>query len=311
MKTLICSLTGLAALLLISSMGLAQQNAPGPAAGAPPPVVNNAAGLARAQAIGSTAVQAARAGQTFQGNPRFDRAVLGRDNVNPPAFGQQGGRINGDGGPIVGNGQVVGPDNGSAGFVSGGSYVDGYGNPTTVYGANVSAEADLIRSQGEFNRNTAQAEVHHEQARELNIDNRYRAVTTYFDVREKNREMRNRERGLPPTEEDLIRYNQSRIPARLSAAELDRQIGEIHWPALLMRPEFNEHRARLAELFYNRGYYNSGLASENYVNVKAEADRMLGTLQTLVYDVDPQAYLHAKKFIVGLSYEARFVATAG
>jgi hypothetical protein len=306
MKTFIRAWTGLAALVFMSPLGIAQQNVPGPVAGTPPAVNNNAAGHARAQAIGSTATQAARAGETFHGNPRFDRTVL-RGNPNTNGFAQQGRRS--DDGGLIPTGPssepVPEPGFGGGGYASGGG---GFGTAAAAAGF---AEAEVIRSQGEFNRNTAQAEVSHEQARELNIDNRYRSVSAYFDIREKNREMRNRERGLPATEEDLIRYNQSRIPDRLSAADLDRQIGEIHWPALLMRPEFDEHRARLSELFYDRGYYNSGLASSNYVEVKAEAERMLNTLQTLVYEVDPQAYLHAKKFVVGLSYEARFVASAG
>lgn len=312
MKTLIRMWTGLAALALMAPLGVAEQNMPGPVAGTPPAVNNNAAGHARAQAIGSTAPQAARAGETFHGNPRFDRTVLGRGNGNNNGLGQQGRRID-DGGLVpTGPSNEPQPEPGfDNGFGGSGGYASGSGGFGTASAATGFAEAEVIRSQGEFNRNTAQAEVSHEHARELNIDNRYRGVSNYFDIREKNREMRNRERGVPPTEEDLIRYNQSRIPDRLSAADLDRQIGEIHWPALLMRSEFDEHRARLGELFYNRGYYNSGLASSNYVQIKAESDRMLATLQSLVYEVDPQAYLHAKKFVVGLSYEARFVATAG
>ena len=316
MKTIRLSALGAFAYSVVaaSSFTVAQQNAPPPAGGGPGVAAAQGAaavqgardGAARAQAIGSTAPQAARAGERFTGNPRFDRTVLGRNgqNGNGQNNGQQDGQgsQDGQGGDSTGSG--VDP-----GFVGGGG--GGSGITTTAYGAARTAEADVIRSQGEFNRNTAAAQVLHEDARGKNIDNRYSAVSNYFEVREANREMRSRERGLRPTEESVIRYNQSRIPQRLSAADLDRQIGEIHWPAVLMQPQFEEHRARLATLFYERGYHNSGLASANYVQVKAEAALMSATLESLVYDVDPQAYLHAKKFITGPSYEARFVATAG
>jgi hypothetical protein len=314
MKTSVYSVLGATACYFSASLVLAQQqNVPGPVAGTPPAVNQNAAGHARAQAIGSTAPQAARAGQTFQGDRRFDRTVLGRNNLNQNGqFDQNGRRVDSQGRPIEAPPNDGTQPDGSfdPGFSGGASYVSVGGGPATAYGAAVIADAEVIRSMGEFNRSSAQAMIHQEKAREMNIDNRSRAVSAYFSAREINREMRSNERGPVASAADLIRYNKQRTPERLSSAELDRQIGEIHWPAVLLRSEFDDHRGRLAELFADRGYYNSGLASTNYVSVKDEADRMLDTLQSLVYDIEPQSYVQAKKFISSLSYEARFVATA-
>src|SRR5687767_8475059 len=102
---------GLSTLLLLatSNMGLAQSRPPLGGGGGVQAAQGAAAvqgaqnAAARAQAIGSTAQQAARAGETFQGNPRFDRTVLGRGN-NRQAGGQPDGQGDGQGTSSTGGG---------------------------------------------------------------------------------------------------------------------------------------------------------------------------------------------------------------
>jgi len=190
----------------------------------------------------------------------------------------------------------------------GGGYAGGGSGAVTVAEAQTRADAEFVRSAGQFNRDTGTAEVLHQEAINRGIDNRYDAVDTYFDVRRLNRQQRNAERGPSPTQEDVLRYSQDRLPQRLPLASLDRNSGAISWPAVLMRPEFDDHRARLEHVFQGRSYYNSGAASQSYLEIKQEADRMMLTLQDRVYEIDPFAYVQAKNFIKGLSFEGRFVA---
>ncbi len=168
--------------------------------------------------------------------------------------------------------------------------------------------ADGLRGLGEFNKNTATANVLTQEAHEKAIQNRSDEVQAYFAARQLNREQRNAARGPVPTHEEILRYSQSALPERLSNFALDRQTGAIHWPAALMRPEFNEHRARLEQIFQGRSYYNSGVASESYLEIKEEANSMLATLQDSVRETEPTAYIQARKFIAGLGYEGRFPA---
>ena len=213
------------------------------------------------------------------------------------------------------NGQFVGDQSGNgffddgSGLLGGGSsYASGGGGGvvTAAQGAAMGI-ADGIRSIGEANKNTAAGEVLHERARSQEITNDYQGVQTYFQVRQLNRQQRAFERGPMPTQDDLIRYSQSRLPERLSLAALDRHSGAIHWPAVLMRPEFDDNRAELDQIFQGRSIYNSGLGSESYVEIQDAANRMLATLQDLVRDIDPTVYVQARKFITGLGYEGRFV----
>jgi hypothetical protein len=271
------------------------------------------------------------AGGSNRAPDRFDRTLLdrrlgqlrdtvggaGRGFVPPPQTnqpqdfaggGQFGGGGFGGGGEFGGGGGIVDPAlAGLAGdsYSSGGYSGMGYG---TLPAGQLHGTADMIRGIGEANRNTATATLLNEKAEEQSIQNWFDSVTAYFKAREANREFRRREQLPISSQEDRVRYSQARLPRRLTDGQLNRDIGDIRWPAVLMAPEFAEHRERLEELFYNRSYYNSGLASTNFVEVKAETERMLATLQNFVEVTEPQSYLHAKNFIQGLSYEARFVA---
>jgi len=259
-------------------------------------------------------------GGSNRAQDRFDRSPLdralgqlrntvgggGRGFVPPPATNQPqdfpptdvggGGQMFDEGGlgPLVGGG--LGGSGGGSVYAS---------NPTAAV---MHGGADMIRSIGEANRNSATANVLHEKAREQAIDNWYDSVVTYFKAREANRELRRREDAPISSQEDRVRYSQTRLPKRLDDSQLNRDIGDIRWPAVLTAPEFADNRERLEELFYNRSYYNSGSASTNYLEIKAETDRMLAKLQDFVEVTEPQAYLQARNFIQGLSYEARFVA---
>jgi hypothetical protein len=271
------------------------------------------------------------AGGSNRAPDRFDRTVLDRrlgqlrDTVGgsgrgfqpPPltnqpqdfAGGQFGGDAGFDGGGDFGSGGLVGDPAlaGLAGGIGGGGGYSGMGYGTLPAGQ-LHGTADMIRGIGEANRNTATATLLNEKAEEQSIQNWYDNVTAYFKGREANREFRRREQLPISSQEDRVRYSQARLPRRLSDGELNRDIGDIRWPAVLMAPEFAEHRERLEELFYNRSYYDSGLASSSFVEIKAETERMLATLQNYVEVTEPQSYLHARNFIQGLSYEARFVA---
>jgi hypothetical protein len=319
MKTISFAFAGML-LVSILSTAWAQQNAPIPV---PSGGVGGPAGNPNLERANNALPQAA--GGSNRNFDRFDRTQLdrqlgnlrnttggpNRQNQAPPQTNQPEDLLQAQQGNQNQQSNQQNPDQsglGLGGFSS--TVIDSGGFVTTPYAAGVTAEGNKIRSMGEFNRNTAAAAIYMEKAREQSIDNRRRAVENYFAIREMNRELRSRERGRRPTQEDLYRYSQSRVPDRLTDAQFNRQVGDIRWPAVLMRPEFAGHRARLEEVFYNRTYYNSGVASPSYEAAKNEADRMMDTLEQLVYLVEPTAYLNAKKFITGLSYEARFVAAA-
>ena len=220
--------------------------------------------------------------------------------------------------PVPG-GQAANPGEGPAHQVrtdqllagAGGYYYDGYYNDrraVTAEQGRLLGTAEVLRSAGEFNKHTAGANVLQEEARRRAIDNRYNAVQTYFEVRQLNERYRAVERGPQPVLEDMLRYTRAALPERLPATALNRDTGVIYWPALLRRPEFAEHRARLEQIFQGRGHSDSGVASVSYLEIQEEAARMLATLQNHVRKTDPTAYIHGKKFVTSLGFEGRFAA---
>lgn len=211
-------------------------------------------------------------------------------------------------GQIFDHGGEMSPGSSDA-LLGGGAYsAGGGGGVISIEQGRLMGIADGLRGLGQFNKDTATANVLTQDAHKKAIDNRHQQVKDYFEIKQLNRDYQNASRGPQPTHEDVLRYSQSALPERLSAMALDRDSGVIHWPAALMRPEFSEHRARLEQIFQGRSYYNSGVASESYLEIQDETARMLATLQDFVRETEPTAYVQARKFIAGLGYEGRFPA---
>lgn len=197
----------------------------------------------------------------------------------------------------------------SGGGGGGGGYNYNMFGAATPTQAGLMGVSEVVRSAGEANRNTAAAEVLHQRAIGESIQNRRQAVNHYFEVRALNRDWQQYERGPRATQEDAYRYSQAGVPDRLPMAQLDRVSGAIRWPAVLQDPIFAEHRARLEQIFQGRTYYQSGITSQSYLEIKHEADAMLATLQDYVRYIDPMAYVQARNFIRSLGYEGQFVAS--
>jgi hypothetical protein len=282
--------------LALATTGYAQQNPPAGGGGGAA-VVNPTGGPVQApgEILRQRSSLQAQLDRRLQQAPRD---VNGSDQKPADGFDFTG---TGTGTGTVDDGSL----NGSFGIGVGGG---GIGATGTVVGSQLHGTADVVRSAGEFNRSTAQANLIQEHATNQALENREEAIDTYFRARELNREYRSDERGFKPTQADLVRYSQNALPARLPDYRLNRAIGAIRWPAVLSGPEFAAHRERLNELFKDRSYYNSGVASENYLQVQQASEDLLATLVDRVEGTDPAAYIDAKRFVQSLAHESSFVA---
>ena len=195
----------------------------------------------------------------------------------------------------------------SGGNYGGGGYGGGYHSSTAAEGR-LRGSADLVRSQGEANLSNSAAAINYSLARSNQIDNRSKATSTYFDMRETNRQARAAERGPRPSMEALVRYAQAGKPKRLSPSELDTVTGQIQWPLLLQANDFTDQRAEL-EGAYGRRAASSVARANDYWAIKKSTDTMLANLKTQVREVPPQDYTVAKKFLESLAYEARLPAS--
>jgi hypothetical protein len=163
--------------------------------------------------------------------------------------------------------------------------------------------ADVTRSAGAANLMNSQAAGYWQDATRKYIENRDYAAKTYFDMRAQNNAARAAERGPRPTQEDLVRYSQSRMPDRLSPSELDPLTGQIGWPPVLRDDQYKQYRDALETLYDQRSAAGGYLNTSQRAEVKRLTSYMKDDLKQNINAYSSTEYLQAKKFIEGLDYE--------
>lgn len=200
----------------------------------------------------------------------------------------------------------------SSSYNARGHYPAYHGGPALLHHhASTAAEgyargiAAILYAQAVHNRLTAEARAVHAQAYAMELENRQRAVDTFFNLRATNSRARAAEAGDRPTFEELAKLAKDSAPPRLDAAELDPVSGEIHWPAALLGPQFAAYRAELEKLFRYRAATGK-VAAERQTQVAQLADAMLTQLKDDIRHMSPMEYTKARGFLRSLAYEGQF-----
>lgn len=179
--------------------------------------------------------------------------------------------------------------------------------PQEGYGRGI---ADIIRSQGIYNQQTAEALVTGEEARRKYIQNYREGVETYLQTRELSRQYRSAEHAA--RRESVRRRLANRKPYqpdRLSPGELNRSTGEIRWPMVLRKSVYADQRASVERTFDQWAARGDDFDVNGYETVLASGEAMLSTLKERIRDIPSSDYLAAKRFIQGLLNEAEFPVT--
>jgi hypothetical protein len=163
--------------------------------------------------------------------------------------------------------------------------------------------ADGMRAVGEMNYNNSLAMINGQEAYSRYLDNRLKAVATYFDMRKLNREARAEERGQRATVEDLARIAKMRAPDRLAAYHFDAARNRLIWPELFQEPYFAAERERIDRLMGAR-------AGRESREIQRLAGAMTDKLTAIVHSVQPGEYAAAKRFVTSLQYEMNFAPGA-
>lgn len=196
---------------------------------------------------------------------------------------------------------------GGGGINSGGADVWGrygtYHHASTAEEGAMRGMADMTRSAGAANLMNSQAAGYWQDARRKDIQNRQYAADTYFSMRASNKAARDAERGPRPTQDDLVRYSQARIPDRLSPSELDPLTGQLGWPTILRDDQYAQYRTALETLYGQRSAAGGHLNTTQRAEVKRQTAYMKDALKKNINSYSPNEYLQAKQFIQGLDYE--------
>ena len=180
----------------------------------------------------------------------------------------------------------------------------GGGGGGTVQSAYLNGMGNLIRNEGMYNLETAQANIAQQQANTLYIQNRMLATKTYFEMREYNREARAAERSKPMSSDAASHYYDQLKPKKLSASQLDPVSGHVTWPLALQGEDYASYRLQLESLFKLRAQHQE----LNYNDVRQGSEGMATELRKHIDEFAPQDYESAHKFIEALAFEAHFPA---
>lgn len=187
-------------------------------------------------------------------------------------------------------------------------YAPFYGS--TPYGDALYGTAAMTAAAGQATLYGSMAAVNAQEAYGQWIENQKLATQNSIDISKMVSSYRAENRPKPPTPEQVISFNKSRLPDRLAPDQLDQKAGHIKWPALLTREEFAADRATLETLFAERATrpYATGLGTQNYHDILHATANLHHTLHGLLGSITADEFIAANRFITSLAYEARFEA---
>ena len=190
------------------------------------------------------------------------------------------------------------------------AYRRGYGRGGGYgYGLGGFSPGGIISSMGQYNLNTSRALINYQQAYSAYLDNRKKFEATYFDMRRMHASYR-AEQALQhpaPTEEQLVAFSKSRMPAPLSPNDFDPAHGVLKWPSVLGNKDFDDERHQVEGLFSQAAGdpHASGLGTENYREIQHAIGTLDNKLHSKIDQYSADEYIAASKFLRSLAYQAR------
>lgn len=181
---------------------------------------------------------------------------------------------------------------------------------STVAEGYLNGQANVIQSVGQANYFNSVAAVNFQEAQSKAIDNRRKYVTTYYETRMYNKEMRDRYAKKPFTKEQLDRITANSLPDPLTTQQYDRATGKLIWPHVLRTAEYDAFRTRIDDLVFTRSSENDGDGSPFQREVASLVDAMKMLLKDNLHTLTESQYCDAKAFLRSLDYEVKQVRSS-
>lgn len=206
----------------------------------------------------------------------------------------------------------MGSTGGFSGYGSSGGYYGGGGggftqDPISAYAnAEYSGVSNVIRAQGQYEKDTSEAMINQERARTVYLDNRQR----YFYSQLRRRALAARHELAQAEHDQRVERNKrveeflaAHQPAPLEHRHLDPWTGDIHWPKALQSDDFSELRQNLETLFSR--HVQSRYASDATEDIATSVKEMKDLLRSKILDLPPNQYSDARKFLDRLAVSGR------
>jgi hypothetical protein len=173
----------------------------------------------------------------------------------------------------------------------------------TEVGSGLTGLGSAAEGIGTYNYYTAGAVRELQEARALAIDNHRQRVQNWYALKSLNRQARGAKLD-PLTPDQLSAVIEWQRPDRLPISQFNATTGELHWPVALHGNSFESERESLNYAFQTRTSRDRGADSAFYSQVRRTTEGMLAKLRDRIDLFSPNEFIAAKKFLVGLRYEA-------
>lgn len=184
-------------------------------------------------------------------------------------------------------------------------YGGGFGGGT-LEGNYLQGMSQVIRSQGEYNLNTAQAGISYEEARSKYLDNQRKWSENYHQMREEQQRQAIQQREYNRQTNEARAAAQAAKPPvyhGLGRNSLDPLTGRITWPEALRGPEFDAQRKQIDQLFELRAKTSQTAGTSDKIHTTAQ--EMMTRLRSQIQKIPANQYIAASKFLNALDYTAR------
>ena len=157
--------------------------------------------------------------------------------------------------------------------------------------------ANVVRSSGYASVMESEAVKNYEQAYSTDLDNRLKATSNYFQVKQMNASLRDKARGPGSSTSELAHYAQEMAPRRLTSSELDPVTGEVNWPTLLNDDRYAKLRQTVDRLFSERRVIDGG-GSADYRAMSKAIEALRAAMAKHIGDYNSAAYVEAPSFSI-------------
>jgi hypothetical protein len=174
----------------------------------------------------------------------------------------------------------------------------GYSEPGTAYSANAQAWSSVIRAQGEYEVQSAQAAKLRVDLEDQERQRRIAQRQAYFQMqqakseaaRERNIARRNRR------ESTLTRADSDQLASTLGPNELDPSTGKLNWPSLLRTDPFKGSTA-VVDSQLQSWASSSDLKKFDPATVDQEIGKLREQLREKIQEVSMRDYFDARLFL--------------
>ncbi|MSR57706.1 MAG: hypothetical protein EXS05_08540 [Planctomycetaceae bacterium] len=196
---------------------------------------------------------------------------------------------------------------GYGGYGMGGYGMGGMGWGGAAYGGaaanNMQAMSQVIRANGQWKKDTAEADIKYEDARTKYIDNKEKWVKTWNDMRGQYEAQKasdlERQKHSPKVLAAAARSGQ---PKPLSSESLDSITGKIDWPEVLQGDDYAVPRQTIDQLFEVRSQADGSGTS---MKIRQATGQLLEILKSNIQNLPTGDYFVARRFLESLAFTAR------